>query len=164
MDYGIKTPKRIECFFSSSRLEPNPAYWTCIGHFLQWQSGRNVKLSAVFILAPKLRMCGALRLGMAFKQFNWTRVFKRLTTSIQDQLQPSPKNNSKVKKQRCSATAMQAPSGREVIAPIHFWPRHYMGMSGQRHAPAELYLWERTHGYPFDMRFSGSHSWSGQTG
>jgi hypothetical protein len=33
---------------------------------------------------------------------------------------------------------MQASRGREDIAP-HSWPRHYMGMSGQRHAPASLY-------------------------
>jgi hypothetical protein len=35
--------------------------------------------------------------------------------------------------------AMEALVGRGSIAPTHFWLRHYMGVSGQRHAPAALY-------------------------
>jgi hypothetical protein len=35
--------------------------------------------------------------------------------------------------------AMEALGGRGGIAPTHSRPRHYMGVSGQRHAPAALY-------------------------
>jgi hypothetical protein len=31
--------------------------------------------------------------------------------------------------------AMKALGGRGGITPTHSWPRHYMGLSGQRHAP-----------------------------
>jgi hypothetical protein len=34
--------------------------------------------------------------------------------------------------------AMKALRGRGCIAPINSRPRHYMGVSGQRHAPAAL--------------------------
>jgi hypothetical protein len=34
---------------------------------------------------------------------------------------------------------MQTLEGRGDIAPIHSRPRHYMGVSGQRYAPAALY-------------------------
>jgi hypothetical protein len=33
---------------------------------------------------------------------------------------------------------MEALGGRGCIVPTHSRPRHYMGMSGQRHAPAAL--------------------------
>jgi hypothetical protein len=33
---------------------------------------------------------------------------------------------------------MEALGGRGGIAPTHSRPRHYMGVSGQRHAPAAL--------------------------
>jgi hypothetical protein len=36
--------------------------------------------------------------------------------------------------------------GRGGIAPTHSWPRHYMGVSGQRHALAPLWPGERTPG------------------
>jgi hypothetical protein len=36
--------------------------------------------------------------------------------------------------------AMEALGGRGGIAPTHSRPRHYMGVSGQRHAPAALLL------------------------
>jgi hypothetical protein len=32
----------------------------------------------------------------------------------------------------CPATARQAARGRECITPTHSWPRHYMGVNGQR--------------------------------
>jgi hypothetical protein len=34
---------------------------------------------------------------------------------------------------------MEAHGVRGGIAPFHIQPRHYMGVSGQRHAPAALY-------------------------
>jgi hypothetical protein len=34
--------------------------------------------------------------------------------------------------------AMEALGGRGGVAPTHFRPRHWMGVSGQRHAPAAL--------------------------
>jgi hypothetical protein len=34
---------------------------------------------------------------------------------------------------------MEALGVRGDIAPTHSYPRHYMGVSGQRHAPAVLY-------------------------
>jgi hypothetical protein len=36
--------------------------------------------------------------------------------------------------------------GRGGIAPTHSRPRHWMGVSGQRHAPASLYPGERIPG------------------
>jgi hypothetical protein len=41
--------------------------------------------------------------------------------------------------------AMVALGGRGGIPPIHFWPRHQTGLSGQRHAPAALCPGETTH-------------------
>jgi hypothetical protein len=41
---------------------------------------------------------------------------------------------------------MKAFGGRGCIAPTRTLPRHYMGVSGQRHAPAALYPGERTPG------------------
>jgi hypothetical protein len=40
---------------------------------------------------------------------------------------------------------MEALGGRGDIAPTHSKPRHYVGVSGQRHALAALYPGERTH-------------------
>jgi hypothetical protein len=40
---------------------------------------------------------------------------------------------------------MHTPRGRGALAP-NFLPQHYMGLSGQRHAPAVLYPWEWTPG------------------
>jgi hypothetical protein len=37
---------------------------------------------------------------------------------------------------------MEAFRGRGSIAPTHSRPSHYMGVSGQRHAPAALYPWK----------------------
>jgi hypothetical protein len=41
---------------------------------------------------------------------------------------------------------MVALGGRGDIAPTHSWPRHYMGVSGQRHVPTALCPGERTPG------------------
>jgi hypothetical protein len=39
---------------------------------------------------------------------------------------------------------MVALGGRGDVAPTHSWPWHYMGVIGQRHAPAALCPGERT--------------------
>jgi hypothetical protein len=39
---------------------------------------------------------------------------------------------------------MQAPRRREAIASTHSWPRHYIRVNCQRHAPAALYSRERS--------------------
>jgi hypothetical protein len=39
-----------------------------------------------------------------------------------------------------------SPTTQRSIAPTHSWPRHQMGVSGQRHAPAALRPGERTPG------------------
>jgi hypothetical protein len=44
---------------------------------------------------------------------------------------------------------MVAFGGRGGIAPTHSWPRHQMGVSGQRHAPAALCPGERTPDTPW---------------
>jgi hypothetical protein len=41
---------------------------------------------------------------------------------------------------------MVALGGRGGIAPTHSWPRHWMEVSGQRHAPAAFCPGERTPG------------------
>jgi hypothetical protein len=57
--------------------------------------------------------------------------------------------------------AMEALGGRGGIAPTHSRPRHYMGVSGQRHAPAVLCPGERSPQYPLYRRLGGPHSYSG---
>jgi hypothetical protein len=49
---------------------------------------------------------------------------------------------------------MEAPEGRGGIASTHSWPRHYMGMSGQRH-PRPLYLQGNETRYPLHGRLGG---------
>jgi hypothetical protein len=46
-------------------------------------------------------------------------------------------------KLKLSRYAMQSPKGRRVIALTHSWPRHQMGVSGQRHSAATLYPVEK---------------------
>jgi hypothetical protein len=41
---------------------------------------------------------------------------------------------------------MQATRRREDTAQTHSWPRHSIGVSGQQHAPAELYHQRKDHG------------------
>jgi hypothetical protein len=60
----------------------------------------------------------------------------------------------KYKQVNLSRYAMEAPSGRGSIAPTRSWPRRLIGVSGQRHAPAELYP------PPPQERTPGTH-WTG---
>jgi hypothetical protein len=46
----------------------------------------------------------------------------------------------------------------------HSWPRHYMGMSGQRHVPAALYPQGKDPRYPLYRRLVGPQSRSGHRG
>jgi hypothetical protein len=41
-------------------------------------------------------------------------------------------------KTTCLTKSRESAWGRGIIAPTHSWPRHNMGVSGQRHAPAAL--------------------------
>jgi hypothetical protein len=51
---------------------------------------------------------------------------------------------------------MEAPRGTWLIDPTHFWSRHWMGVSGQRHGKGP---W-----YPLYSRLGGPHSRSGHRG
>jgi hypothetical protein len=53
---------------------------------------------------------------------------------------------------------MEALGGRGDIAPTHSRPRHQMGVSGQRHAPAALYPGGKDPRYPLDRRLAGPQS------
>jgi hypothetical protein len=53
---------------------------------------------------------------------------------------------------------MEALWGRGGTAPTHSQPRHYMGVSGQRHAPAALYPWGKDPRYPLYTRLGGPQS------
>jgi hypothetical protein len=50
------------------------------------------------------------------------------------------------------------------IDPTHSWPRHYIGVSGQHHAPAALYPRGKDPRYPLDRRLGGPQSRSGRRG
>jgi hypothetical protein len=54
--------------------------------------------------------------------------------------------SSMVKSKAVPLHAVETLGWRGGIAPNHSRPRHQMGVSGQRHAPAELYPGERTPG------------------
>jgi hypothetical protein len=54
--------------------------------------------------------------------------------------------------------------GRGCIALTHSRPRHYMRVSGQRHAPAALYPWGKDLRYPLYRRLGGPQSRSGHRG
>jgi hypothetical protein len=60
--------------------------------------------------------------------------------------------------------AMEALGDRGGIALTHFRPRHYMGVSSQRHAPAALYPRGKDSRYPLDRRLGGTQSRSGHRG
>jgi hypothetical protein len=60
--------------------------------------------------------------------------------------------------------AMQELGVRESIALTHSQPRHYMGVSGQRHAPAAHYPRGMDPRYPLNRRLGGPQSWSGHRG
>jgi hypothetical protein len=60
--------------------------------------------------------------------------------------------------------AMQALGERGNIALGHSRPRHQMGVSGQRHAPAALYPRGKDSRYPLDRMLGGPQSRSGHTG
>jgi hypothetical protein len=52
--------------------------------------------------------------------------------------------------------------GERIKAPTHYWRRHCMGVTGQRHASGALYLRYRgSPRYPLDRRLGGSQSCSG---
>jgi hypothetical protein len=53
--------------------------------------------------------------------------------------------------------------GSGVIAPLILWPRHYMEVSGQLHAPAALPQ-GKSPWYPLDKRLGGPQSRSGLGG
>jgi hypothetical protein len=57
--------------------------------------------------------------------------------------------------------AMEALGGRGGIAPTHSRPRQWMGVSGQRHAPAAFYPRGKDSRYPLDRRLGGLQSRSG---
>jgi hypothetical protein len=57
---------------------------------------------------------------------------------------------------------MEALEGRGDIAPTHSRPRRYMGVSGQRHAPAALYPWGKGPRYQLHRRLGEPQSRSGQ--
>jgi hypothetical protein len=59
---------------------------------------------------------------------------------------------------------MVALGGRGAITPTHFLLRHYMGVSGQRHAPAALYPRGKDSLYPLYRRLGGPQSRSGHRG
>jgi hypothetical protein len=59
---------------------------------------------------------------------------------------------------------MEALEGRGAIAPTHSRPRHYMGVSGQLHEPATLYLRGKDPRYPLYRRLGGPQSRSGHRG
>jgi hypothetical protein len=62
------------------------------------------------------------------------------TTSKKCEYVPDGILNIKSKKSKAVPLhAMEALGGRGGIAPTHSRPRHYMGVSGQHHAPAALY-------------------------
>jgi hypothetical protein len=75
---------------------------------------------------------------------------------------PNPK--PKVKSKGVPLHAMEAHGGRGGIAPTHTQPWHYMGVSGQRHAPAALYPRGKDPRYPLDRRLGGPQSRSGRRG
>jgi hypothetical protein len=60
--------------------------------------------------------------------------------------------------------AMAAHGGRGGIAPTYTKPRHEMGVSGQRHAPAAIYPRVKDPRYPLDRRLGGPQSRSGRRG
>jgi hypothetical protein len=53
---------------------------------------------------------------------------------------------------------------RKYTAPTHSWPRHLIGVSGQRHDPAALYPRGNNPRYPLDRRQGGSQTRSGHRG
>jgi hypothetical protein len=59
---------------------------------------------------------------------------------------------------------MKALGGRGGIAPTHSRPRHWMGVSGQRHAPAALYPRGKDPRYPLYRRLGGPQRRSGHRG
>jgi len=60
--------------------------------------------------------------------------------------------------------AMEALGGRGGIAPTHSRPRHWMWVSGQRHAPAALYPRGKDPRYSLYRRLGGPQSRSGHRG
>jgi hypothetical protein len=48
---------------------------------------------------------------------------------------------------------MEAQGGRKRIAPTYSRPRHYVGVSGQRHAPAALYPQGKGPQYALDLSY-----------
>jgi hypothetical protein len=68
--------------------------------------------------------------------------FKICTNIILLHALESPIRSSLFRQKKSKAVplhAMEAHGERGGIVPIHTWPGHYMGVSGQRHAPAALY-------------------------
>jgi hypothetical protein len=72
--------------------------------------------------------------------------------------------DAKKKSKAVPLHAMEAHGGRGGIAPTHTKPRHQMGVSGQRHAPAALYPRRKDPQYPLDRRLVGPQSRSGRRG
>jgi hypothetical protein len=58
-------------------------------------------------------------------------------------------------------TGLKGAWGRGDIAPTHSRPRHYMGVSGMRHAPTALYPGGKDPQYPLYRRLGGPQSRSG---
>jgi hypothetical protein len=69
-----------------------------------------------------------------------------------------------IKSEAVPLHAMEAHEGRGGIALTHTQPRHQMGVSGQRHAPAALYFRGKNPRYPLDRRLGGPQSRSGRRG
>jgi hypothetical protein len=60
--------------------------------------------------------------------------------------------------------AMEALGWRGGIAPTHSRRRHYMGVSGERQAPAAVYPRGKDPRYPLYRRLGGPQSRSGHRG
>jgi hypothetical protein len=69
-----------------------------------------------------------------------------------------------VEKAKQSSPATRHGGAWGSIAPTHSWPRHQLGVTGQRHAPAALFLGERTPRYPLCRRLGGPQCRSGHRG
>jgi hypothetical protein len=67
-------------------------------------------------------------------------------------------------KVKLSHYTMQVSKWKQSIVPIHSWPRQYMGVSGQNHAPAALYPRGKNTRYQLYRRLGGLQSWPGHKG
>jgi hypothetical protein len=94
-------------------------------------------------------------------EINWLTLFKEIIAAYRkNHTKPI---NTKYKVKQSHYTPWSRFGGRG-IAPTHSRLRHYMGVSGQRHAPAALYPRGKDPWYPLDRRLGGPQSRSGHRG